>query len=336
MHAWRRKTALLACLATIAAAADWAGAPPGGKAISLRSLLWQKTVRRSRRVARRFDGVMGIGVRDLTSGQAWYHHGGEVFPTASTIKTTLLFELLHLRDQHRIRLATQVRIEHAETVGGSGLLYHLGNGTTTMSLGDLAVAMVQLSDNSATNLLIARAGMERVNREMRKLGLRHTALRRKMMDEAAARAGRENVSTPRDLLRLLRAVYQGKVLTPASRALYLHLLELPSQTGTMLSRGVPPGVKVADKPGELEHVRCDCGLVLLPRRPYELCVFTSFDRSGRQGGRAITQVSRLWYRYFHRVAISSRFGRAIYQGTPATAVAAPRKPARAGHSSVPN
>ena len=299
----------------IACAAQTPAAPQPN---SLRQLLWQKTVRRSFKDARRFDGVMGIGVRDLTSGQSWYCHGRQVFPTASTIKTTLLFELLHLADQHRLNLNTPVRIRHAATVGGSGLLHNLGDGTTTMSLGDLAVAMMQLSDNSATNLLIGRIGMQRVNNEMRALGLRHTALRREMMDSAAARAGRENVATPRDIVRLLRTVFQGHALRPASRQLYLDWMELASQqSGTPLSRGVKAGVPVADKPGVLEHVRCDCGLVLLPRRPYALCVFTTFDASGKLGEQAITRESHLWYEYFVRIATSSRYGRAMYRSTSA-------------------
>ncbi len=311
--------AVLAAVAVMAAptAGARAAAPAASRPRTLRQLLWQKTVRRSRRQAARFDGIMGIGVRDLTSGQAWYHHGGLALPTASTIKTTILFELLHLADLHRLDLSTPVRIRPAMTVGGSGVLHNLRDGATVMSLGDLAVAMMQLSDNSATNLLIERIGRERINREMRRLGLAHTALRREMMDSKAARAGRENVSTPRDLLRLLRRVYRGGVLSPASRRLYLHLMELPSrQEGTPLSRGVAPGVAVADKPGVLENVRCDCGLVLLPRRPYELCVFTTFDRSGKAGERAITAISRLWYGYFQRVAVSSSYGRAIYRSAP--------------------
>ena len=69
-------------------------------------------------------------------------------------------------------------------------------GVTKLTLRDLATMMVAVSDNSATNVLIDRVGMDNVNALMTSLGLQHTLLRRKMMDLKAAGEGRENVSTP--------------------------------------------------------------------------------------------------------------------------------------------
>jgi beta-lactamase class A len=60
--------------------------------------------------------------------------------------------------------------------------------------------VMAVSDNSATNVLIERVGMEKVNKLMDRLGLKQTRLRRKMMDLKAAREGRENVSTPREMM----------------------------------------------------------------------------------------------------------------------------------------
>ena len=76
-------------------------------------------------------------------------------------------------------------------------------GTPTLSIRDYAVLMVTLSDNTATNVLIDRLGMEQIARGMQALGLTGTKLRRHMMDTAAARRGDENVSTPDEIARLL-------------------------------------------------------------------------------------------------------------------------------------
>src|SRR5260221_4494786 len=82
-------------------------------------------------------------------------------------------------------------------------------GTPTLSIRDYAVLMVTLSDNTATNVLIDRLGMDRIAARMQGLGLTGTKLRRHMMDTAAARRGEENVSTPDELVRLLKAMNDG-------------------------------------------------------------------------------------------------------------------------------
>jgi beta-lactamase class A len=85
--------------------------------------------------------------------------------------------------------------------------------------------MVAVSDNSATNVLIDRVGMDNVVRLTESLGLAHTQLRRKMMDLQAAAQGRENISTPREMIsrlaydlfdRLGRASDLGRVISPGN------------------------------------------------------------------------------------------------------------------------
>ena len=73
---------------------------------------------------------------------------------------------------------------------------------------DLATFMVAVSDNSATNVLIDRVGMQNVNVMLDSLGLHQTRLQRKMMDVKAAQEGRENISTPSEMMALFAALYQ--------------------------------------------------------------------------------------------------------------------------------
>ena len=82
--------------------------------------------------------------------------------------------------------------------------------------------MVTLSDNTATNILIDRLGMERIAARMQALGLNGTKLRRHMMDTAAARRGDENVSTPDELARLL----EGDATSGSCQPAHQRLLEL--------------------------------------------------------------------------------------------------------------
>ena len=113
--------------------------------------------------------------------------------------------------------------------------------------------MVAVSDNAATNVLMGRVGMQKVNAMLRAQGLLQTTLRRQMMDLAAARRGDENVSTPHELTRLLELVSLGALLKqPATQAF---LDQLATGKDSYIPRRLPPEVRVANKPGSLDGVR---------------------------------------------------------------------------------
>jgi len=208
-------------------------------------------------VASSLDGAIGIAVKDLAGGESFFLHADTVFPQASSIKIPILLELLRQAQAGTLRLDERVEVKRAQAVGGSGVLQHFGEGTSALSLRDLAVLMIVLSDNTATNLLIDRVGLENVNDTLKRFGLRQTRLQRRMLDLAASRAGRENLSTPREMAALLELLHQGKVLEAKHAALALEILKYPKDTP--LRRGLPAAVELADKPGEMPGVSCDSG-----------------------------------------------------------------------------
>jgi len=269
--------------------------------------LEQKLERQLEAIATRVDGVVGYSVVDLNSGERITHLGAAVFPTASSIKIAIVYELFRQVDEGRVRLDETITLDRSKAVGGSGVLFELG--TPTMTLGDYATLMVVLSDNTATNVVIDRLGLDRVTARMQGLGLKDTKLRRHMMDVAAARRGDENVSTPDELVKLLQIINRGEGLTPASRDAALALLK-KSKT-SRLRRGLPPGVEVADKPGELEGVRVDAGIVFAKNRPYVISVMTTFLRSEVDGEEAIERMSRAAYEYFARLGAGGGLGRQL-------------------------
>lgn len=260
-------------------------------------------------VAERLHGVMGFAVKDLATGETFFRNADTVFPQASSIKLTILLELARQAQEGKLSLDEKHTIRRAETVAGDPILYMLGDGTVTMTLHDLATFMVVLSDNSATNILIDRVGMANVNAEIARLGLKQTKLRRHMMDLEAARQGNENVSTPREMMTLVEKVHAGEGLDAAHTAEYFRLLELPKESE--FHTALPDTVKIADKPGSLEAVRCDTGLIEIPGHPFVLSVMTAYLADGNEGERAIEDVARLAYAYFDRLSRSSPYGRVI-------------------------
>ena len=268
-----------------------------------------KFEKRVQEISSRVDGVVGYSIVDLTSGERIGHLESASFPTASAIKLAIVYELFKQADEKRIDLEEKVTLDRRQAVGGTGVLVEMG--TPTLSIRDYAVLMVTLSDNTATNVLIDRLGMDRIAARMQGLGLNGTKLRRHMMDTAAARRGDENVSTPDQLVRLLEAMH-GPMTGPARTGHYLmgeaiDLLKKPKEN--RLRKGLPEGVASADKSGELEGVRVDAGIVFAKNRPYVLCVMTTFLKDEAEGERAIEEISRVAYEYFSRLGSGGTLGR---------------------------
>jgi len=272
-------------------------------------ILWQKLEANVQEVDRHLDGVIGVAILDLATGQKYLLHADEVMPTASSIKIAILAELYRQAQQGKVKLTDFYTLEQADLVGGSGISSVLTPGMTRLTLGDVAGLMISVSDNSATNVIIDRLGMENVNALVDSLGLTHTRLRRKMMDLKAAAEGRENVATPREMMLLLENLYRGKVLNQQMTENFFHLLSVHKES--YIPRNLPEDLKVANKPGELEGVRNDCGIVFAGKRPYVISVMTTYLKRERDGGDAITKISDAAYQMFDRLGRSSELGRVI-------------------------
>lgn len=194
-------------------------------------------------------------------------------------------------------------------MGGSGISQALTPGATKLTLRDVAALMITVSDNSMTNVIIDRIGMENVNALLDSLGLTHTRLRRKMMDVRAAAEGRENVSTPHEMVSLLQNLYEGKVLNKELTNDFFKLLSTPKSS--YIPRDLPEGVRVANKPGELEGVRTDSGIVFTGKRPFAISVMTSYVRREPEAGDAIARISAAAWQMFDRLDRSSSNGRVV-------------------------
>jgi beta-lactamase class A len=261
---------------------------------------------------RALDGVIGYAAVSLTSGEEIGRLEQQEFPTASTIKLAILYELFKQVDEGRVRIDAAAPLDRQQVVGGSGILHALG--TPTLSVRDHAVLMMALSDNTATNVLIDRLGITSIAARMASLGLTTIRLRRKMMDAAAAARGDENVATPRDITRLLCALDKGEGLAAGSKAELLKILAVG--TGGYLRRGVPADVRVLSKSGELEGVRVDAAIVRAQHHPYAVAVMTTYLKDEVDGERAITAVSRAFYDYFSRLGAGSEYGRQLKRPPP--------------------
>ncbi|MDX2150615.1 MAG: serine hydrolase [Bryobacteraceae bacterium] len=266
-------------------------------------LLEKKTLSRIAQIDAQLDGVLGVAAIDLVSGRVLVHNAGTVFPQASSIKIPILVQLFRDARAGRLRLDEKITLTAADAVGGSGhLRAQLEKGAVTLTLFELATAMMETSDNTATNRIMAAVGRDRVNRLLDELGFANTRLQRIMMDTAAAGREQENVSTPMEMARLVEKIYRSEAA---------HAEDCSAMVGIMkrvkaeMREAVPAAVDVASKPGSVPGVAAETGIVFLAHRPFVLSVMSTF--LGEKAG-AVRDVTRVVYSHFERLAHSNRYG----------------------------
>ncbi len=205
----------------------------------------------------------------------------EVFPSASLIKVLVLAELLRRADSGRLSLEDEILVEREDFVEDSGMLDALRL-PAEISYRRLVGGMIRVSDNAATNVLISRLGMGRIDALAREIGLHRTTLRRKMMDFGARARGEENTTSASDMAVLMGEIRGGTLLSPGARSFALGLL-LGQRLTSGLPIMLPAGARYAHKTGQLEGVENDAGIVLLPDRTFALAVLVQGD-VGRAAG----------------------------------------------------
>lgn len=261
-------------------------------------------------------GVVGVAARHLVTGKQLRHNADMVFFTASTLKVPLLVELYRQVDQGRIDLDQRIALADSMRVPGSGVLKELGAGLQP-TIRDLAVLMVIISDNVATDILYNLVGRENLGQTVRELGLRKTRipmttrellysivgldignpthtyrlasdklfLRQFVPEADGFSEEKSDVSSPEDMCRLLEMVYRGQVLSPRSREAVLDILSR-QQLNTVIPHLLPVGTQVAHKTGSYQGVRCDVGIVYAPNGPYTVAIMAK----GVEGDRLATDL----------------------------------------------
>jgi beta-lactamase class A len=271
----------------------------------LAAAVGEKVRGRLEEIAAGIDGVMGIVVEDLKGDHRFTVNADAPFAQASAIKVPILMEVLKQAEEGQLDLDKKLWVEKKYQVAGSGILGELGDRSTQMSVADLCVLMIVLSDNSATNMLIDLVGLEKVNQTMDTLDCEETKLRRRMMDTAASARGEENVSTPAEAAKLLRLLYEGKFVSRevSDKALAILRKEKPGDVKAALPAGVPAAFKAGSIPG----VATEWAIVELENRPYIVVVMGAYA-NGDELKTAIQEVSKTAHGFFSRLATATKYG----------------------------
>jgi beta-lactamase class A len=264
-----------------------------------------------RRIQRRFSGTLGAAARNLKTGDELFVNADEVFPTASMVKLGILLELFRQSEAGQLQLGEMLTIRKADKTGGSGLIENMG-AVVSLSLHDIAVLMNAISDNTATNVLIDRLGIERINQAMREAGMAHTHLFRKIVFTAARNLKYPlfATGTPRDFMTLASNLYERKLLNRKNTDEMLKIMRIQKNMGN-LTRFMnfnpyddDKQAWVASKTGSITGVRNETGVIHTKEGAHVVAVMTKGCTDERwtpdnEGTVAVAKLSKAVADYFH-------------------------------------
>ena len=258
------------------------------------------------RVAGAPGAVVGVAYADLASGDTLHINSDSAFHAASTMKVPVMIELFRQAGNGGFSLGQGLMIVNrfASIVDGSGYSLDVGSDSDTslyrlngqrVRVDSLLKLMITRSSNLATNTLITLVGAERVTASMRALGAGQIMVRRGVEDQKAFDAKLNNTTTARDLAIIMRAIEEGRA-ADASATRAMREILLAQEFNEKIPSGVPAGVRVAHKTGEITAHSHDAAIVYPPgRRPYILVVLTRGLSDGDQSSRLIGDISRMVY-----------------------------------------
>ena len=230
-------------------------------------------------IAERYEGVAGLHVLDLSSGDRFAVRDELIFPQASAIKIPILLELFRRAESDPGLLSKRIEMTEEVRTGGSGVLGVLTDGGSALSLEDYAIYMILHTDNTATNVLIDELGMGAINALSASLGAPNTLLQRKMIQPEESARGNENLSTPRDAAEIMQRIANCELpMSEMACARVIEILSIPK--GGPIRRPVPNAIPIAFKPGGITGVATVWAIVNVPDRPYVITVMSNYGGDG--------------------------------------------------------
>ncbi len=239
------------------------------------------------------NGTFGVAVLDLETGRSAFVNADQRLPAAS------LFKLLVLYEYGRQKQAGLISGSDVLTVSDDDFeddgVNTVGEPGAQVMAGTAAQLMITVSDNVAANVLATRLGLASINRAAADLGLQSSRIHTWLADDPVP-PDELNFTSARDMMLLLERIASGQAIDPDFSRQMLDLL-LADEINDRLPAGLPAGVPVAHKTGDLDAVVNDAGIVYGPRSPFIIAVLAADveDRAAAAG--TIRAIARATFDY---------------------------------------
>jgi len=171
-----------------------------------------------------------------------------------------------------------------------------------MTIRELVVKMITISSNLATNLLIDLVGPSRIMGTLKSLRIEGLRVLRGVEDGKAFEKGLNNTTDALSLMKALEAIASGRAGRKEDcREMVDVLSQQTFREG--IPAGLPPGVLVANKTGQIDKLDHDAAIIYPPlpgRKPFVLVILTRGLEDHKAAARLIADLSRLTYNFFKK------------------------------------
>lgn len=218
------------------------------------------------------SGHVGMYYKNLITGEEIGYNEHDSFGPASIIKLPILMHICQLASEGILSLEEKIKCRNEDKLGGCGALRAFTD-EPEVSIATLCELMITISDNSATNLLIKRIGIGKLNEAFIKMGLSVTKINRLLFDSQAAARGIENEASPGEMALLLEKIYRKEFVDERTSAFIEELL-LKQQINHKIPGIIGSAVPIAHKTGEDDGISNDIAIIYAPE-PFILCFFSN-------------------------------------------------------------
>ena len=213
-------------------------------------------------------GHIGFYYKDIDSGFTYGYKQNDLFEAASVIKFPILCAVYKIAYENRTDLGEYIKVKDSDKFPGCGTL-KLYDDEPEVNIATLCRLMISVSDNSATNILIRKYGIDKLNEEFRSIGLLNSHIERFLFDAQSSKQGKENRVEPEEIGLLLERIYKGEFINEDISDEIMNIL-LSQQINHKVSILKQHDIKVAHKTGEDNGISNDVGIVLSDK-PYVFC-----------------------------------------------------------------
>lgn len=231
-----------------------------------------------------FPGKVGLYVHDLKTNETIAINADEPFLMASTYKLPIMIQLFRDHDAKKLSINDQITLKKDQYLP-YGLLSGFTPGSK-LSLRDLALLMITVSDNTSTDLILEKVSPKRINETLQSFKIAPMSVNRTnaqlMVDlrnapiNPAQTVDKRDSATPRAMGQLIEKLVKNEVASTASCEEMREILTR-TQNNARITRKFwdNKDIEVGHKTGTSSVLAHDVGFIKIKGRPEIIvCIYT--------------------------------------------------------------